>query len=112
MGGKREEFFESLLNTRAAELLTSAQILVAKMDEERVTPSDGKIKGLSGNIYQTKPPKNFKDALGREDRQGWAKAYNAGNHVESLDLRPRPWFMIRDPPINTSAPHQMLHEHT
>ncbi len=36
--------------------------------------SDGRIKGLPGNIEPTKPPKNVKDAMGREDRQDWTEA--------------------------------------
>ncbi len=38
--------------------------------------TDGRIKGLPGNLDPTKPLKNFKDAMGREDRQEWAEAYD------------------------------------
>jgi hypothetical protein len=77
MGVKREEFFKSLLNKHADALLTGARIFVTRMDEELVDHSDCRIKGLPGNIDQTKPPKNFKDAMGRKDRQEWAEAYDA-----------------------------------
>ncbi len=43
MGVMREEFFESLLNEHADELLTGVWIL----DEERVTHLDGRIKGFT-----------------------------------------------------------------
>jgi hypothetical protein len=43
MAVKRDEFFKSLLNKRADELLTGARIFVARMDEERVAHSDGRI---------------------------------------------------------------------
>jgi hypothetical protein len=77
MGVKREEFFKFLLNKRSDELLTGARVFVARKDEERVEPSGGRIKGLPGNIDPTKQPKNFRDAMSREDRQEWAEAYDA-----------------------------------
>ncbi len=40
-------------------------------------PSGGRIKGIPGNIDPTKPPKNLRDAMSREDRQEWAEAYDA-----------------------------------
>jgi hypothetical protein len=72
MGARRGVFFKSLLNKSADELLTGARVFVARMDEERVEHSDGRIKGLPRNIDPTKPPKHLKDAVGREDRQGRA----------------------------------------
>jgi hypothetical protein len=79
MGVKKEEFFKSLLNKRADEPLTGAHVFKARKDEARVSrvePSGGRIKGLLGNIDPTvtKPPKNFRDAMSREDRQEWAEA--------------------------------------
>jgi hypothetical protein len=73
MGVKKEEFFKSLLNKRADEILTSARVFMATKDQARVEPY-GRIKGLPGNIDPTKPPKNFRDAMSREDRQEWAEA--------------------------------------
>jgi hypothetical protein len=35
-----------------------------------------RVKGLPGNIDPSKPPKSFKDAVSREDRQQWAEAYD------------------------------------
>ena len=64
------------MNKRTDELLTGAQIFVARMDEERVEHSDGRIKGLPRNIDPTKPPKNFRVAMRRKDWQEWAEAYD------------------------------------
>ncbi len=69
MGVKREVLFKSLLNKLADELLTGARIFVAQKDEERVEHLDGRIKGLPGNIGPTKPPKKFKDTMGRDNLQ-------------------------------------------
>jgi hypothetical protein len=63
MGVKKEEFFRSLLNKRADEILTSARVFMATKDQERVEPDGSRIKGLPGNIDPTKPPKNFRDAM-------------------------------------------------
>ena len=83
MGVKREEFFKSLLNKHADALLTGARIFVTRMDEELVDHSDCRIKGLPGNIDQTKPPKNFKDAMGRKDPQEGTEAYDAETKVST-----------------------------
>ncbi len=80
MGVKKEEFFKSLLNKREDELdelLTGARVLMAKKDEARVEPFGSTMKGLPGNIDPTKPPKNFRDAMSREDSQEWAETYDA-----------------------------------
>ena len=74
MGVKKEEFFKSLLNKRADEILTSARVFMATKDQARVETDGSRIKGLPGNIDPTKPPKNFRDAMSREDRQ---EAYDA-----------------------------------
>ncbi len=68
---------------------------MARKDEARVEPSGGWIKGLPGNIDPTKQPKNFRDAMGREDRQEWAEAYDAEhqgfNEHQTLTIsRPEP----------------------
>ena len=34
------------------------------------------MKGLPDSIDPNKPPRNFRDAMRREDRQEWAKAYD------------------------------------
>jgi hypothetical protein len=74
---KKEEFFKSLLIKRADEILTSARVFMATKDQARVEPYGNRIKGLPGNIDPTNPPKNFRDAMSREDRQKWAEAYDA-----------------------------------
>ncbi len=65
--------------------------------------SDGRIKGLAGNIDPTKPPKNFKEAMGREDSQEWAEACDAGHQAftnirpsrpEDQSLEPRSWEQL------------------
>ena len=48
------------------------------MSEEDPTVSDGRIRGLPVGISETKTPKNFRDAMSREDRQEWAEAYDNG----------------------------------
>ena len=79
---KRDDFFRSLLQKRADELLSS-RALVARLDSAPAQPesdlrrgvSSG-TKGLPGNIDPNNPPKNFKDAMRRIDRQEWAEAYD------------------------------------
>ncbi len=77
MGVKEEEFFKSLLNKRAEEILTSVRVFMATKDQARIEPDSSRIKGLPENIDPTKPPRNFRDAMSREDRQEWAEAYDA-----------------------------------
>jgi hypothetical protein len=86
MGVKTEEIFESLLNKRADEILTSARAFMATKDQARVEPYGSRIEGLTGNIDPTKPPKNFRDAMSREDRQEWAEAYDA-EHQDSMSTK-------------------------
>ncbi len=74
-GVKREEFLKSLLNKSADELLTRARIFAARMDEERVEHSDGRIKGLPGNIDPTNPP------LARTSSYGQAGPAGVGRGV-------------------------------
>jgi hypothetical protein len=50
---------------------------MATKDQVQVEPYGNRIKGLPGNIDPTKPPKNFRDAMSREDSQEWAEAYDA-----------------------------------
>ncbi len=66
-----------MLNKRSDEILTSVRVFMATKDQARVEPDCGRIKGLPGNIDPTKPPKNFRGAMSREDRQEWAEAYDA-----------------------------------
>jgi hypothetical protein len=50
---------------------------MAKKDEALVERYGNRIKGLPRKIDLTKPPKNFRDAISREDCQEWAEAYDA-----------------------------------
>ena len=76
MGIRREDFFKSLLHKRADELLVKARALVAGMEEEISPRGIARVKGLPEGIDPSKPPKNFKDAMSRIDRQQWAEAYD------------------------------------
>ncbi len=42
------------------------------------TPASGpsKLKGLPDFIDPNKPPRNYRDAMQREDQQEWAEAYD------------------------------------
>ena len=72
MGVRRKDFFRSLLHKRADELLVKARALVARMEEEISPRGVARVKGLPEGIDPSKPPKNFKDAMNRIDRQQWA----------------------------------------
>ncbi len=70
---------------------------MAKKDEARVEPFGGRINGLplAGIIDPTKPPKNFRDTMSREDCQECAEAYDAEhqgfNEHQTLTIsRPEP----------------------
>ena len=99
---KREDFFRTLLQKRAEELAYS-RVFVARLDSEpesdlRRGTSSG-TKGLPGNIDPNKPPKNFKDAMQRIDRQEWAEAYDAEyqgflEHGTLKIVRPEPGVKI------------------
>jgi hypothetical protein len=77
---KLEAFFQSLLAKCSDELLVNARALVARMGlelpggDER--DSGSKVKGLPASVDPSKPPKSFKDAMWREDRELWAEAYD------------------------------------
>ena len=58
-------------------MLFTARALVARMKDELVTGQDGSVTGVPAGIYVNKPPKNFRDAMSREDRQEWAEAYDS-----------------------------------
>ena len=47
------------------------------MKEELVTSPEGPVTGVSAGIDVNKPPKNFRNAMSREDRQEWAEAYDS-----------------------------------
>ena len=81
MGVKREDFFKSLLSKRTDELLFSARALVARMKEELVTRPEGPVTGVPAGIDVNKPPKNFRDAMSREDRQSGRKRRITVNHI-------------------------------
>jgi hypothetical protein len=72
----RESFFQALLKKNSAYLLANARALVARMTEEMDQDSAGptRVKGLSSSIDPNKPPRNYLDAMSREDRQEWAAA--------------------------------------
>ena len=99
---KREDFFRTLLQKRAEELAYS-RVFVARLDSDpesdlRRGTSSG-TKGLPGNIDPNKPPKNFKDAMQRIDRQEWAEAYDAEyqgflEHGTLKIVRPEPGVKI------------------
>jgi hypothetical protein len=77
MGIRREDFFQSLLSKRSDELLFSARALVTRMKEELLAGPEGATAGVPAGIDVNKPPKNFWDAMSREDRQQWAEAYDS-----------------------------------
>ena len=47
------------------------------MKEKLVTSPEGPVTGVPAGINVNKPPKNFRDAMSREDRQEWAEAYDS-----------------------------------
>ena len=65
---KREDFFRSLLQKLADELLNS-RALVARIESELPERGDEGTKGLPGNINPINPAKNFKDTKRRIDSQ-------------------------------------------
>ena len=75
----RESFFQALLKKNSADLLANARALVARMTEEMDHDQDSagptRVKGLPSSIDPNKPPRNYRDAMSREDRQEWAAAY-------------------------------------
>ena len=73
----RESFFQALLKKNSADLLANARALVARMTDEMDQDSAGptRVKGLLSSIDSNKPPRNYRDAMFREDRQEWAAAY-------------------------------------
>ena len=77
MGVKREDFFKSLLSKRTDELLFSVRALVAQMKEELVTGPEGSVTEVPAGIDVNKPPTDFRDAMGGEDQQEWAEAYDS-----------------------------------
>ena len=74
----RESFFQSLLKKNSDELLSKARALVARMEAEPPWTSEGnptRVKGLPSSINPSKPPRSYRDAMTREDRQEWGEAY-------------------------------------
>ncbi len=74
--GRRNSSNPYLTSARMSHL-TSARAFMATKDQARVEPYGNRFTGLPGNIDPTKPPKNFRDAMSREDRQEWAEEYDA-----------------------------------
>ena len=98
-GVKREDFFQSLVLKRAAKFMSSARALVTSMEQEPTPVQDGRVRGLPCNIYPNRPPKNFRDAMSREDRQEWAEAYASEHqgffeHKTLKIVRPEPGAKI------------------
>ncbi len=65
-----------------------------------------KVKELPNSIDTNKPPRNYRDAMSREDRQKWAAAYrevHPGFHEQgTLKIaRPKPGAMILDTTAQT-----------
>ncbi len=48
---------------------------MARIKEDLPTDPEGSVGGVPAGIDVTKSPKNFRDAMRREDRQEWAEAY-------------------------------------
>ncbi len=51
--------------------------MVARIEEELSQTNDNRVKGLSNGFDQSKPPKNFKDAMRDNNRQ---KTYDSEYH--------------------------------
>ena len=66
----QETFFNNLLATTSVH--KKAMMVVAPLDSARLT----RVKGLPDSIDSSKPPKNFRDAMLREDCQEWEEALN------------------------------------
>ena len=47
------------------------------MKEELLAGPEGPAAGVPAGIDVNKPPKKFRDAMSREDRQEWAEAYDS-----------------------------------
>jgi hypothetical protein len=77
MGIRRKDFFQSLLNKRFDKLVYSARMLVARMKEDLPPGQEWSAGRVPAGIDVTKPPKNFQDAMRREDCQEWAEAYDS-----------------------------------
>ena len=81
-----------------------ARALVAKMNEAVTCGNHDnpiRVKGLPNSIDPNKPPRNYRDAMTREDRQEWATAYmeeHQGFHEQgTLQVaRPEPGAKILD----------------
>ena len=74
----REAFCQSLLQRNLNELLSKARGLLSRMEAELVnTPVCGPsiVEGLPDSIDPNKSPRNYRDAMQREDEQEWAEAY-------------------------------------
>ena len=74
------QVFKSLLDKHTAELLSKARALVARMEAEPPWVGDRNsmhVKGLPDSINPKKPPRNYRDAMSREDKHELAEAYMA-----------------------------------
>jgi hypothetical protein len=79
-----------MINTRA---------MVARMESQLPGGGHSGTKGLPSNIDPNNPPKNFKDAMRRVDRQEWAEAYDKEyqgflEHGTLKIVRPEPGVKI------------------
>ena len=62
-----------------------------------IPPLSSKVKGLSLTINVSKPPRNYKDALSREDHAEWQEAYLK----EYLGMKSRDAMVYATPPQGT-----------
>jgi hypothetical protein len=75
----REAFFQSLLQHNSNELLSMSRGLLSRMEAELVNTPVGvpsRVNRLPRSIDPNKPPRNYREAMQREDRQEWVEAYN------------------------------------
>ncbi len=47
------------------------------MKDELLAAPEGPVAGVPAGVDVNKPPKNFRDAMNREDLQEWAEAYDS-----------------------------------
>ncbi len=79
----REAFFQSLLQRNSNELLSKTRGTVVKNEGRtcqhscwRTIKRLTRVKGLQDSIDPNKLPRNYRDAMRREDGQEWVEAYD------------------------------------
>ena len=93
------------MQKRSDELLINAWALVARMEVKLPEGDDAAPRAGQGKIDTNGPPKNFKDAMLRTDRQEWAEAYDKEyqgfkEHGTLKDVHPVPGVKI----LGTTVP--------